>query len=413
VIKVLYIDCFSGVSGDMLLGACLDAGLPLAELRAALGSLGLDDYAVSSERVLRSGIAATRWVLDERVPAGAVPAQEGGNGHPHRHVAQIERLIARSALAPAARDRAIALVQRLAAIEADIHQTRVEDVHLHEVGALDSILDIVGGVFALEWFGADRIVASPLNLGSGTVRCAHGTLPVPAPATARLTQGVPVYADGPAVELTTPTGALLVTGFAASYGPLPAMRVERIGYGAGSRDFPDRPNVVRLLVGQAEAGTGTAGTSRERVTLLTFEIDDMNPQIYGVLIDMLLAAGALDVYYTAVQMKKNRPGTLVTVMAPPDRRAALSAIVFRETTTLGVRYHDEEREVLDREIVPVTTPWGAVPVKVARLGGVVTNAAPEFEACLALARSHGVPIKDIQAAATKAWLDVSGAAPRA
>jgi uncharacterized protein (TIGR00299 family) protein len=413
VIKVLYIDCFSGVSGDMLLGACLDAGLPLAELRAALGSLGLDDYAVSSERVLRSGIAATRWVLDERVPAGGVPAQEGGNGHPHRHVAQIERLIARSALAPAARDRAIALVQRLAAIEADIHQTRVEDVHLHEVGALDSILDIVGGVFALEWFGADRIVASPLNLGSGTVRCAHGTLPVPAPATARLTQGVPVYADGPAVELTTPTGALLVTGFAASYGPLPAMRVERIGYGAGSRDFPDRPNVVRLLVGQAEAGTGTAGTSRERVTLLTFEIDDMNPQIYGVLIDMLLAAGALDVYYTAVQMKKNRPGTLVTVMAPPDRRAALSAIVFRETTTLGVRYHDEEREVLDREIVPVTTPWGAVPVKVARLGGVVTNAAPEFEACLALARSHGVPIKDIQAAATKAWLDVSGAAPRA
>jgi uncharacterized protein (TIGR00299 family) protein len=413
VIKVLYIDCFSGVSGDMLLGACLDAGLPLAELRTALGSLGLDDYAVSSERVLRSGIAATRWVLDERVPAGGVPAQEGGNGHPHRHVAQIERLIARSALAPAARDRAIALVQRLAAIEADIHQTRVEDVHLHEVGALDSILDIVGGVFALEWFGADRIVASPLNLGSGTVRCAHGTLPVPAPATARLTQGVPVYADGPAVELTTPTGALLVTGFAASYGPLPAMRVERIGYGAGSRDFPDRPNVVRLLVGQAEAGTGTAGTSRERVTLLTFEIDDMNPQIYGVLIDMLLAAGALDVYYTAVQMKKNRPGTLVTVMAPPDRRAALSAIVFRETTTLGVRYHDEEREVLDREIVPVTTPWGAVPVKVARLGGVVTNAAPEFEACLALARSHGVPIKDIQAAATKAWLDVSGAAPRA
>jgi uncharacterized protein (TIGR00299 family) protein len=413
VIKVLYIDCFSGVSGDMLLGACLDAGLPLAELRAALGSLGLDDYAVSSERVLRSGIGATRWVLDERVPAGGVPAQEGGNGHPHRHVAQIERLIARSALAPAARDRAIALVQRLAAIEADIHQTRVEDVHLHEVGALDSILDIVGGVFALEWFGADRIVASPLNLGSGTVRCAHGTLPVPAPATARLTQGVPVYADGPAVELTTPTGALLVTGLAASYGPLPAMRVERIGYGAGSRDFPDRPNVVRLLVGQAEAGTGTVGTSRERVTLLTFEIDDMNPQIYGVLIDMLLAAGALDVYYTAVQMKKNRPGTLVTVMAPPDRRAALSAIVFRETTTLGVRYHDEEREVLDREIVPVTTPWGAVPVKVARLGGVVTNAAPEFEACLALARSHGVPIKDIQAAATKAWLDVSGAAPRA
>jgi uncharacterized protein (TIGR00299 family) protein len=401
--KILYLDCFSGVSGDMLLGACLDAGVPLDELRAALGSLGLDDYALSSERVLRSGIAATRWLLDERVPAGAVPPQEGAHAHPHRHVAQIERLIARSALAPASRDRAIALVHRLAAIEADIHQMPVEDVHLHEVGALDSILDIVGGVFALEWFRAERIVASPLNLGSGTVRCEHGTLPVPAPATARLTQGVPVYQDGPAVELTTPTGALLVTGFATGYGPMPPMRVERIGYGAGRRDFPDRPNVLRLLFGEAE--TAAAMPARERVTLMTFEIDDMNPQIYGVLIDALLAAGALDVYYTAVQMKKNRPGTLVTVMAPPERRTALSAIVFRETTTLGVRYHDVEREVLAREIVTVTTPWGGVPIKVARLGGAVTNAAPEFDECVAMARAHGVPVKDIQAAAMKAWLD--------
>ncbi len=417
--KLLYLDCFSGVSGDMLLGACLDAGVPLDAVRAALGSLGLDDYDVSATRVLRAGVSATRWVLDERVPAGAVPLQEReqvhghdvGHGapgsaahrHPHRHVAQIERLIARSALAPAARDRAIALVRRLASIEADIHQMAIEDVHLHEVGALDSIVDIVGGVFALEWFGADRIVASPLNLGSGTVRCAHGTFPVPAPATARLTQGVPVYQDGPAVELTTPTGALLVTGFADAFGPLPPMRVAAIGYGAGSRDFADRPNVLRILVGEAE--DAAAAPSRHRVTLMTFEIDDMNPQIYGVLIDMLLAAGAHDVYYTPVQMKKNRPGTLVTVMAPPERRTALSAIVFRETTTLGVRYHDEERDVLDREIVTVTTAWGPVPVKVARLGGVVTNAAPEFEACVVLARAHDVPVKDIQAAAMKAWLD--------
>jgi pyridinium-3,5-bisthiocarboxylic acid mononucleotide nickel chelatase len=431
VTKILYLDCFSGVSGDMLLGACLDAGLPLDALRAALGSLALDDYALSSARVLRAGVAATRWVLEEHVPAGAVPAQErtelhgadhgpsaGGtppgssraahHRHPHRHVGQIERLIARSALAPASRDRAIALVHRLAAIEADIHQMPIEDVHLHEVGALDSILDIVGGVFALEWFGAERIVASPLNLGSGTVRCAHGTFPVPAPATARLTQGVPVYQDGPAVELTTPTGALLVTSFATSFGPLPPMRVDRIGYGAGHRDFADRPNVLRVLVGEAD-GPAT-DQARERVSLMTFEIDDMNPQIYGVLIDMLLAAGAHDVYYTPVQMKKSRPGTLVTVMAAPERRSALSAIVFRETTTLGVRYHDEEREVLDREIVTVTTLWGPVPIKVARLGGAVTNAAPEFEACLALARAHDVPIKDIQAAATKAWLDRPGAA---
>jgi uncharacterized protein (TIGR00299 family) protein len=434
VTKLLYLDCFSGVAGDMLLGACLDAGVPLDAVRAALGSLGLEDYDVSATRVRRAGVSATRWVLDERIPAGAVPAPEreqvhggeigpapgtaggprhehGGahHRHPHRHVAGIERLIARSALAPASRDRAITLVRRLAAIEADIHEMAIEDVHLHEVGALDSIVDIVGGVFALEWFGADRIVASPLNLGSGTVRCAHGTFPVPAPATARLTQGVPVYQDGPAVELTTPTGALLVTGFADAYGSLPPMRVDAIGYGAGSRDFADRPNVLRIMVGEAEGG---AAPSRHRVTLMTFEIDDMNPQIYGVLIDMLLAAGAHDVYYTPVQMKKNRPGTLVTVMAPPERRPALSAIVFRETTTLGVRYHDEERDVLDREIVSVATAWGPVPVKVARLGGVITNAAPEFEACVALARTHDVPVKDIQAAAMKAWLDMPGAAVR-
>jgi hypothetical protein len=417
--KILYLDCFSGVSGDMLLGACLDAGVPLDAVRAALGSLGLDDYDVSATRVLRAGVSATRWVLDERVPAGVAPSPEReqvhGHGvahhrHPHRHVAGIERLIARSALAPASRDRAIALVRRLASIEADIHQMAIEDVHLHEVGALDSIVDIVGGVFALEWFGADRIVASPLNLGSGTVRCAHGTFPVPAPATARLTQGVPVYQDGPAVELTTPTGALLVTGFADAFGPLPPMRVDTIGYGAGSRDVADRPNVLRILVGEAEAVD--AAPSRQRVTLMTFEIDDMNPQIYGVLIDALLAAGALDVYYTAVQMKKNRPGTLVTVVAPPERRSALSAIVFRETTTLGVRYHDVEREVLAREIVTVTTPWGDVPIKVARLGGAITNAAPEFDACVALARAHDVPVKDIQAAAMKAWLDMPGAAAR-
>jgi pyridinium-3,5-bisthiocarboxylic acid mononucleotide nickel chelatase len=405
VTRILYLDCFSGVAGDMLLGACLDAGVPLGAVRAALGSLGVDDYAVSSERVVRAGIGATRWLLDEHVPAGAVPAQDGGSGHPHRHVAQIERLIARSALTPASRDRAIALVHRLAAIEAEIHQMPIEDVHLHEVGALDSIVDIVGGVFALEWFAADRIVASPLNLGSGTVRCAHGTLPVPAPATARLVQGVPVYQDGPAVELTTPTGALLVTGFADAFGPMPPMRVEAIGYGAGSRDFPDRPNVLRILVGEADAGA--AAPSRGRVTLMTFEIDDMNPQIYGVVMEALLAAGALDVYYTAVQMKKNRPGTLVTVVARPDQRSALSAIVFRETTTLGVRYHDVDREVLARETVAVDTPWGAVPMKVARLDGQVANAAPEFEACAALARAHGVAVKDVQAAAVKAWLDRS------
>jgi uncharacterized protein (TIGR00299 family) protein len=367
---------------------------------------------VSASRVQRAGIAATRWQLDEHVPASFAPAARstgtGGDAlavepHPHRHVASVERLIAQSALAPASRDRAIALFRRLAEVEADVHQMPLDQIHLHEVGALDSIIDVVAGVFALEWFQADRIVASPLNLGAGTVRCAHGVLPVPAPATARLVRGVPVYQGEPAVELTTPTGALLVTGFADAFGPLPPMRIDRIGYGAGQRDFADRPNVLRLLVGEADAPAGSAGT--ERVTVLTFEIDDMNPQIYGVLLEALLAAGALDVYYTAVQMKKNRPGTLVTVVTPPALREALAAIVFRETTTLGLRYHDVARDVLAREIVTVETPWGAVPVKVARFGGAIVNAAPEFDACVALARAHGVAVKDVQAAAAKAWLD--------
>jgi uncharacterized protein (TIGR00299 family) protein len=415
VSTALYLDCFSGASGDMVLGACLDAGVPLAAVRDALGSLGLEDYHVASTRVQRAGIGATQWQLTELVPApaGMTAADveaEARQHHPHRHVAGIERLIARSSLGPRARERAIALVHRLAAIEAEIHGTTIDQVHLHEVGALDSIIDIVGGVFALEWFGAERIVASPLNLGSGTVRCAHGVLPVPAPATARLVTGVPVYQAGPAVELTTPTGALLVTGFAQAYGPMPPMRVSAIGYGAGNRDLPDRPNVLRLFVGEADA------RASETVTVLAFEVDDMNPQIYGVLMEALLAAGALDVYYTAVQMKKNRPGTLVTVLAPPARREALTAILFRETTTLGVRYHDVERDVLARETVAVQTPWGSVPVKVARFpgqgagGGAVANAAPEFDACAAIARAQGIAVKDVQAAAMKAWLESSGRA---
>jgi pyridinium-3,5-bisthiocarboxylic acid mononucleotide nickel chelatase len=308
-------------------------------------------------------------------------------------------------LSTTARGRARTLFRRLAEAEAAIHDVPIERVHLHEVGALDSIIDIVGASFAIEWMRADRIVSSPLNLGSGMVDCAHGRFPVPAPATARLVAGVPVYASGPAVELTTPTGALLVTGHASSYGPLPQMAIERIGYGAGARDLPGSPNVLRVIVGEATEARMATGSIPERVTLLEFETDDMNPQLFGPLMESLQAAGALDVFYTAVQMKKNRPGTLVTVIAPPERRVALAEIVFRETTTLGVRYHDVLRDCLAREERRVETPFGRVRVKVARLGGRVVNAAPEFEDCLQLARQQGAPVKDVQAAALKAWLD--------
>lgn len=276
----------------------------------------------------------------------------------------------------------------------------IEQVHLHEVGALDSIVDIVGAVFALEWLGADQVVSSPLNLGAGTVECAHGTYPVPAPATAQLLAGVPVYSSGAPAELVTPTGALLVTEYASSYGPMPPMTIERIGYGAGDRDLPHVPNVLRVFLGET-SGTGPT----ERIVVVECEIDDMNPQIFGVLMDRLYAAGALEVFYAPIQMKKNRPGTLVTIVAPPERREALSDLVFRETTTIGLRYQELHRERLDREVLPVDTPLGTIRFKVARRGGRVLNVAPEFDDCARLAAERGLPVKEVQAIATKAYLD--------
>jgi uncharacterized protein (TIGR00299 family) protein len=276
----------------------------------------------------------------------------------------------------------------------------VERVHLHEVGALDSIVDIVGSVFGLEWLDATNVISSPVNVGSGVVECAHGTFPVPAPATARLLEGVPVYAGAVATELTTPTGALLVTAYATSFGPLPPMRVDRIGYGAGDKDFKRHPNVLRVLVGDAEAGA-----SVEPIVALECEIDDMNPQLFGPLMDHLYAAGALDVFYAPVHMKKNRPGTLVTVIARPERRHDLAGVLFSETTTIGVRHREMLRECLEREWQTVETPVGKIRFKVARRSGQVLNAAPEFEDCVRAADEHRLPIKEVQALALKAWLD--------
>jgi hypothetical protein len=280
----------------------------------------------------------------------------------------------------------------------------VEKVHLHEVGALDSIIDIVGTVFALEWLAADRIVCSPLNVGGGMVTCAHGIFPVPAPATARLLEGVPVYGHGTS-EMVTPTGALLVTSYAKSYGPLPAMAISQIGYGAGDRDPKGTPNVLRMLLGERTTTAQRPTSDADRVVKIECEIDDMNPQLYGPLMDQLYASGALEVFYTPVQMKKNRPGTMVTVLAPPDLRGTLADTLFRETTTIGVRYSDRDRECLTRELRTVQTSYGPVRIKIARRGATLSNAQPEFEDCAALARQLGVATKDVHAAALKAWLE--------
>ncbi|MSO46248.1 MAG: nickel pincer cofactor biosynthesis protein LarC [Acidobacteria bacterium] len=417
--KILYFDCFSGAAGDMILGALLDAGLPLDDLRRALGSLAIDRDTVWTERVTRAGVTATKFhVRGEEPPADHAHDHEGGHAHDHEHhhphthpheerhhhahrtIAEIGRLIDGSALSLAGKTRAKELFGKLGEAEAAIHGTTIEKVHLHEVGALDSIIDIVGVVYALEAFEIERVVSSPLNVGSGTIRSAHGLYPVPAPATTRLLEGAPIYSGPQTAELVTPTGALLVTAYAQSYGPVPAMRLKKIGYGAGSRDFKDTPNVLRVLIGEADS---TAPS--HSVVVIEAEIDDMNPQIFGILMDRLLAGGALDVFYTSIQMKKNRPGTLLSIIAAPDARERLTAIVFRETTTIGVRYREMTRECLDRETVTVDTPCGAVRIKVARRNGEVLNASPEFEDCARIAAETGRPVKDVHAAAMKSYLE--------
>ena len=384
--RLVYFDCRSGGSGDMLLGAVLDLGLSVETLRQELAGLRLPGYRLETTRVRRAGLAATK--LDVVVEPG---------DKPHRHLRDILALLDASSLEPAVRERAAALFSRLAEAEAAVHDTSPEKVHFHEVGAVDSIVDIVGGVVALRWLRASRFVASPLNLGSGTVTMSHGTFPVPPPATARLVQGVPVYGEGEG-ELLTPTGALLVTAYAEGYGPLPPMRIERVGHGAGGRETKGRPNVLRLIVGQedvAEPG--------ERVLVLETELDDAAPQILGPLLETLLAKGAKDAFFTPVQMKKGRPGVLVTVIAPPSAREAVEEVLFRETTTLGVRRQEWQRTVLERESARVDTAYGPIRVKIGRRRGVVYNAWPEFDDCVRAAGERGVAVKEVIAAALAAW----------
>jgi hypothetical protein len=392
---MLYLDCFSGASGDMILGALLDLGLPLDALKSALGSLALEYGDIGAEQVLRAGVTATKFRLHDARP----PAPEGA--HAHYHLKGIVNRIRKSSLSPEGQDRAAHLFERLAEAEGAIHGTAIEKVHLHEVGALDSIIDIVGAVYGFEYFGFDDIEASPLNVGGGTIECAHGTFPVPAPATARLLKGVPIYSDGTS-ELVTPTGALLVTGYAKAFGPLPPMSVDKIAYGAGERDPKGKPNVLRMLTGDRTSDARPPTSDAERIVKIECQIDDMNPQFFGPLMDGLLAAGALDVFYTAVQMKKNRPGTLVTVIAPPARRRALADLLFRDSTTIGVRYEEMSRSCLERVVEAVETPYGTVRFKVARQDGHELNAAPEFEDCERIAREKGVSIKVVQTAAIRA-----------
>ena len=392
-----YLDCFSGISGDMFVGALLDAGLPLEQLLDELGKIPLGGYEFKRTRALRGHLVGTRIEI-------AIAAKQ-----PHRKLADITALIIQSGLAASVRERVLKVFGRLAEVEGRLHDRPPSEVHFHEVGAVDAILDIAGTCVGLELLNISRLTCSPVNVGGGRVEAAHGWLPVPAPASLELLKNVPIYSTGVEGELVTPTGAALITTLAAGFGPIPSMKVECVGYGAGSREVPGQPNLARLLVGEgAEPVRTQPGASGDDVvSVIEANVDDMSPQLYGFFSERALAAGALDVTCTPIQMKKNRPGMLLSVLCAPEKTDALARLLFEQTTTIGVRIHEARRKVLERELVSVETPYGAVKVKVARREGRVMNVAPEYEDCRRVATEKSVPLKLVILSA-QAAAEVSG-----
>ena len=384
----LYLDCFSGISGDMLLGALVDLGVDPAHLRSQLRKLPVKGYDLRVSRVTRGDLGGVK--VDVAIGA----AKQSGRG-----LRELRRTIEGSGLSRAVRSRALAAFEALVDAEAHVHRIPRERVHLHEVGAVDAIVDIVGAMIGLEALGWPRVVCSPLHVGSGMVTMEHGTFPVPAPAVAALLSGKPCYATEVQGELVTPTGAALAVTLAEDFGPLPSMRLQKVGYGAGSKEYDHHPNLLRALLGDLL----DEGAVRETVLVLETTIDDMNPQLYGHLMDRLFVAGALEVFYTPIQMKKNRPGTMVTVICPQPRLEEVTAVIFRETTTIGFRYLPMGRIELGRRIETVTTPWGRVRLKVSVHNGEVVQATPEYEDCRAAALKARVPLKRVQQAAVHAF----------
>jgi len=437
--RIAYLECFSGMSGDMFLGALVDAGVPGRVLEQTVEALGVRAR-LEISRVLRSGISATK--VDVYVDGKKdLPREEylerqehsrsherldhehHGHDHslhgessragapaPHMHepshgrgLKEIRKVIVAAAIPETAKKTANAIFEALGRAEAKIHDTSIECVHFHEVGAVDAMVDIVCAAVGAEVLGVDEIVCSPLNVGGGTVVCAHGTFPVPAPATVELLKDAPVYSSGIQAELVTPTGAAIVKTLASRFAAFPEMKLEKSGYGAGSRDFPGHPNVVRLTVGEAAANSLAAKTAPETITVLEANLDDLNPQVFGYVMDRLLEEGALDAFGIPVQMKKNRPGTLLTVLCKPEDASRFTQLIFTETTTLGVRRRDEMRRVLTRTWENVRTPWGDVRVKIASMNGTVTNYAPEYEDCRRIAAEHHVPLKTVMQEAVRVY----------
>ena len=412
-----HLDCSSGIAGDMFLGACLDLGMPLEVLSEVVARLGLPGVSVESRKASRGGFVGTRFrVLQDGKPIEGPDPEEhhhGNHGHGHGHerehghhhhehtrgLAEIRGLIAGSALAEPVKERALRLFQRLGEAEAKAHGVPLERVHFHEVGAIDSIVDLVGAAAAIEHLAPERLTCGPVNVGSGRVKMAHGEVPIPAPATAELLRGIPIHGGGGG-ELTTPTGAVLLAELVDEFVELPALVLEGVGYGLGKRDLATQPNALRLLQGRA-------GREQAEVLVVECEVDDLPGEGFGFLMERLLAAGALDVYFTPVQMKKNRPGTLVTLLCRRSQLAELSGLLLAESGSLGCRYHAAFRLEAEREILEVETAFGTVRIKRARLDGRPLAAAPEFEDCRRLALASGIPWRDVYRAA----LTAAGALP--
>lgn len=380
--KICYVDAFSGVAGDMLVGALADAGADRGEITRVLASVA-PAASIEWDRVKRRGMAAEKF---------RVRVEEAQK---HRHLSGILKIIDSADMPPKAKENAARVFQKLGEAEALAHAVPIEKVHFHEVGAIDSICDIVGACFAFELLGIERVYCSPINVGSGTVNTEHGVLPVPAPATARLLENKPVYSRGPALELTTPTGAAILSTLAEDFGSMPAMRIRASGYGAGDRDFQEHANVVRVMVGEASGAHETT-----TVSVIEANIDDASPQVIAYATEKLLEAGALDAVLVPVQMKKGRPGILMQVISAPEKREELAGIIFRETTTLGIRFHDAERRVQARDWQNVATSHGNVRVKIAENGF-----APEYEDARRIAAESGVPLKDILTETTREYLN--------
>ncbi|MBE9482397.1 MAG: nickel pincer cofactor biosynthesis protein LarC [Chloroflexi bacterium] len=376
--KIAYFDCFSGVSGDMILGALLDAGLDIRELEAGLGKLKISGYKLKAEKTARKGISGTKFSVD-------IIEQDV-----ERRLKDIVEIINQSDLDDDIKDLSKKTFKELATVEASIHGKSIDEIHFHEVGGLDSIIDVIGSLISIKKLGIEAIYSSKIHVGTGFLECQHGVLPVPAPATLALLEGIPIYSTGIEAELATPTGVCVLKTLSQDFGIMPEMKVEKVGYGAGSREL-EIPDLLRVYVGETNQG----GYEKDEVILVETNIDNMNPELLGYASEILLKQGVLDVFMTPIFMKKNRPGTMLSVLTTWDRLDEILSTIFKEITTLGVRIRHLERRKLSREIISMKTRFGEIKVKIGKIGNQIKNITPEYESCKEIAVKQGIPLKDV------------------